>query len=285
MDIHGNSFGVGQQTKIVHQFDNVSTVRFGSDFNGVSDALEANTIVDSQLFDFDTSSPTNTRWVSMRGNSLVNTMTPDASTPPLGDGQLDVDGMNIYTNFIDINGTNGTLAILPVIGGGTTTAFLAGTCGKLPELPYTNLIVDLYVADTTAAAPPEGKIWLASFRDNSAADADTNVGSFKFALPSGLVASGTKVTITVTYSSDTGPTIRSISRAGGQTTLAVTGGTGPIYGIVQASAVTGPYTHIAAQTGAATTFTDGATPQSFYRATGASATGQTSPFSALFTMP
>src|SRR6266566_1819837 len=53
VDIHGKSFGVGTANKIAHSFDNVSTVRFGSDFNGVSDALKANTVADSELFDFD----------------------------------------------------------------------------------------------------------------------------------------------------------------------------------------------------------------------------------------
>ncbi len=285
VDIHGNSFGVGQQTKLVHQFNNTSTVRFGSDFNGVSDALEANTVVDSLLFDFDTSSPTNSRWFSMRGNSLVNTSTPDASTPPLGDGQMEADGLDIYTNFIDVSGTNSTLAILPVIGAGTTTAFLTGACGQPVGAPYTNLMVDLYAADTTPGAVPQGKTWLAGFIDNSPGDMDTNVGSFKFALPSGLVASGAKVTIAVTYSRDTQPKLGAVGRVANQTTLTVTGGSGPIYGILQSSAVTGPYTYIAAQTTSSTTFTDATTPHSFYRAAGASATGQTSPFSTVFTMP
>lgn len=285
MDIHGNSFGVGQQTKLVHHFSNSSWVRFGSDFNGVSDALEANTVVDSLLFDADTGSQTNSHWISVRGNSLVNTATPDGSAPPIGDGQMSADGQDIYTNFIDVSGVNGPLDILPAIGAATTTNFLIGTCGKPLSAPYTRLIVDLYEADTTASAAPQGKKWLASFTDNSAADLNPAVGSFKFALPAGLVASGQSVTIAVTYSRDTQPAIGPVLRSGNLTTLSVTGGTGPIYGILQSSVVTGPYTYIAAQTGPAATFTDNAAPASFYRAAGGSATGQTSPFSALFTLP
>ncbi len=87
MDIHGKSFGVGQATKLVHHFSNSSYVRFGSDFNGVSDALEANKVVDSLLFDVDTGSTVNSHWISARGNSLVNTTTPSGSAPPIGDGQ------------------------------------------------------------------------------------------------------------------------------------------------------------------------------------------------------
>ena len=78
-DIHGNSFGPNQATtKLVHHFNSDSTcaVRFGSDFNGVSDALEGNSVADAQLFDIDSSSTTNSHWVSMRGNSLTNTATP-----------------------------------------------------------------------------------------------------------------------------------------------------------------------------------------------------------------
>ncbi|HXP63364.1 MAG TPA: hypothetical protein VN829_22875, partial [Dongiaceae bacterium] len=227
----------------------------------------------------------NSHWISARGNSLVNTAAPDGSAPPIGDGQTSADGLDIYTNFIDVSGPKGTLDILPVIGAGTTTNFLIGTCGKPLGAPYTRLMVDLYEADTTPSAPPQGKKWLASFTDNSAADLDPAVGSFKFALPAGLAPSGQSVTIAVTYSRDTQPTVGLVQRAGNLTTLTATGGTGPIYGIVQSPVVTGPYTYIAAQTGSSTTFTDSAAPASFYRAVGGSATGQTSPFSVLFTMP
>ncbi len=284
VDIHGNSFGVGQLTKIVHHFSTSSQARFGSDFNGVSDALEANTVVDSLLFDCDTGSTTNSHWISVRGNSLVNTTTPTSGAPPIGDGQTSSDGFDIYTNFVDVSGANGTLDIIPAIGGGTTTNFLIGTCGKPLGAPYTRLIVDLYEADATSGAPPQGKKWLASFTDNSAADLNRAVGSFKFALPAGLVASGEMVTIAVTYSSDTQPILGPIRRDGNQTTLTVTGGTGLTYGLFESPVVAGPYAYIGAQTGSSATFTD-LNPTSFYRAAGGSATGQTSPFSGLFTMP
>jgi hypothetical protein len=285
VDIHGKSFGVGAANKIAHSFDNVSTVRFGSDFNGVSDALEGNTVADSLLFDFDTSSPTNTRWISMRGNSLTNTATPDGSRPPLGDGQATADGLDVYTNFIDVSGINGTLDIIPVIGAATTTSSLTGTCGKPLGAPYTRLIVDLYQADPDPAAVPQGMKWLGSFTDNSAADSNPAVGAFTFNIAGLGIAHGTKVTIAVTYSRDTQPTIGAIGRTGNQTTLNVTGGTGPIYGIQNSSTVNGPYTFVAAALGGSAAFTDNNSPASFYRATGASATGQTSPFSNVFTIP
>ena len=283
VDVSGKSFGVGQQTKIVHHFNNGAIVRFGSDFNGVSDDLEGNTVVDSMLFDLDTGSTTNTHWISARGNSFVNTTTPNGSTPPIGDGQSSINGLDIFTNFVDVSGPNGTLAIIPVIGGVTTTGFLVGTCGKPAGAPFTRLVVDLYEADTTSGAPPQGKKWLASFIDNSPEDLDTNVGSFKFALPAGLVSSGTKITMAVTYSGDPQPVL-GLQRAGGQTTLDITGATGSTFRILQSPVVAGPYSSIAIVNGTSTTFTDTAN-SSFYKVTSGSASGQTSPFSALFTVP
>ena len=284
MDIHGKSFGVGQQTKLVHHFNNSSFVRFGSDFNGVSDDLEGNSVVDSLLFDMDTGSTTNSHWLSARGNSLVNTTTPDSSTPPIGDGQASADGLDIYNNFIDTSSGNGTADIIPLIDTNTTKAFLVGSCGKPLGPPYNRLVVDLYEADTTANSPSQGKKWLASLTDNSPADLDTNVAAFKFALPTGLVASGTQVTIAVTYSRDTQPVLTKTQRLGTQTTITVTNSTGTIFGLTKSATVAGPYTYVAAQSGTSASFTDNAA-SSFYKASGPSATGPTSPFSDRFTIP
>jgi hypothetical protein len=284
MDIHGKSFGVGQQTLLVDTFNNSSFVRFGSDFNGVSDDLEGNKVVDSLLFMMKTGSTTNAHWLSARGNSLVNTTTPDSSTPPIGDGQASGDGLDIYNNFIDTSTGNGTADIIPLIDTNTTKAFLVGSCGKPLGPPYNRLVVDLYEADTTANSPAQGKKWLASFTDNSPTDLDTNVAAFKFALPTGLVASGTQVTIAVTYSSDTQPVLTKTKRIGTQTTITVTNSTGGVFGITKSATVAGTYTFVAAQSGTSASFTDNA-PLSFYKASGPSATGPTSPFSDRFAIP
>jgi hypothetical protein len=284
VDIHGKSFGVGQLSKIAHHFNNSSYVRFGSDFNGVSDALEANTVMDTLLFDVDSGSTTNSHWISARGNSLINTATPSGSTPPIGDGQASSDGMDLYANFIDTTSGNGTLEIIPAIDTNSTTQFLIGTCGKPVGPPYTRLIIDLYEADTTPNALPQGKKWLASFRDNSVTDLDTNVASFKFALPTSLVASGKPVTITATYSKDTEPNITAVHRVGSQTTMAITNSNDETFGIWRAAAVSGPYNFIAAQNGNSATFADNS-QISFYRATAGASTGPTSPFAAVFTIP
>jgi hypothetical protein len=282
LDIHGNTFGIIYNYKLIHNFDNNATVRFGSDFNGVSDGLEANTVVNvsdgtNELFDYSSDSSTNTTWFSMRGNSLVNTMSTSGTTPPLGNGSDPSDGQDWYDNFINI--TN----VTPVINTNSTATTLMGTCGTAIGAPFTNLIADLYLSDPLgdAAGIPQGKTWLAAFALSPAAAA---AGTFSFDISS-LGLSGKSVTLTVTYISNSPPSIGAISRTGDQTTLTVTGGTGPIYGIKQSSIVTGPYTYIAAQTGGSTTFTDDAATASFYVAQGASASGQTSPFATSFLIP
>jgi hypothetical protein len=291
VDINGKPFGAEPNAnELVDALGPQSTCRFGSDFNGVSDALEANVVTNSPLFAKNDPSTLRSTWVSMRGNSLQNTTSQLGSRPPIGDGQAVGDGLNVYDDFIDISGAGGTLDIIPVIGAGTVTTTLTGTCGKPASgSPYTRLIVDLYEADTTSGAEPQGKKWLATYTDNSAIDANPTVGAFNFSTAGLGLVSGTKVTIAVTYSRDTQPTISLVSRSGNQTTLSVTGGTGPgpevIYSIQTSSSVLGPYVYTAAVLGGVVTFTDNNNPNSFYRATGPAATGQTSPFSDVYTIP
>lgn len=289
-DINGKSLEAGQvnsANKVVHHFNNdtTSTVRFGSDFNGVSDALEGNLVVDSVLFDWDTGSTTSSHWVSMRGNSLVNTTTPAFSRPPIGDGQASGDGLDTYANFIDVTGVNGTLDIIPVIGAGTTTSSLTGTCGKRAAL-IMRVVLDLYAADTTAGAPPQGKTWLGRFAENSAADSNPAEGAFTFDITSLGIAHGTQVTIAATYIMD-GPTISAVSHNGGNTTLTISGGMPP-YDILGASTVTGPYPIVATAPGTTVTFAD-PHGMSFYQVVWhpqiTSGSGQTSPFSDVYTMP
>ncbi len=239
-DIHGKSFGPlqGAVNKVVTGFTTDSTceVRFGSDFNGVSDALEANTVADITLFDWPTGSKTNSNWISMRGNSLTNTMdtsgsTGPASRPPIGDGQTEVDGMDTYTNFINVSG--GVTNIIPVIVAGTTATSLSGTCGKPLAAPYTNLVVDLYVADPNSTHPPQGMTWKGSFIDNSAADSNPAVGAFTFSTAGLGLSSGTKITITVSYVRETRPTISSVTRSGTQSTVKISNPGTATYGIAR----------------------------------------------------
>ena len=87
------------------QWHNVATFRFGSDFNGVSDALEGNLAINELLFAYDNTWPTRQAWVSMRGNSLSNCLANSATgRPPLGDGSSSFEGQNTYAQFMDVNG-------------------------------------------------------------------------------------------------------------------------------------------------------------------------------------
>ena len=283
-DIHGNSLGANLGG-ILNKAVNTTTLRFGSDFNGVSDALEGNLVFNELLFLFDSSWPTDRAWVSMRGNSMVNCLSSSGSRPPLGDGQAVGDGLNVYANFIDTSGAGGTFDIIPVIGADTTTTSLTGTCGKRLAR-YMRVVVDLYQADTSPGAPPQGSKWLGRFMENSAADSNPAEGAFTFNTAALGIAHGTAITIAVTYIID-GPTIKSVSRSGSNTTLTISGGTPP-YDILGASSVTGPFPIVATATGATATFAAPAS-MSFYQVVYhpqiSSGSGQTSPFSEVFTIP
>lgn len=248
--------------------------RFGSNFDGLNDALEANTVYDSLGFAGSKAAPDNNAWILMRGNSLVNNfpMPADEAT-----------GASLYDKFIDTTGPN---AITPVISA-ATTASLTGTCG-LPLAGVAQVVVDVYVADPEgdALSIPQGKTYLGSFTDNSAADSNPAVGAFTFNIASLGVNSGTKLTINANYlKADTGPTIASIARSGGNTTLTFGGGSAP-YTITRSSAVDGLYTSFFTASGSPAVFADAA-GMSFYRVGSMSgnAGGQTSPFAVSATVP
>lgn len=288
VDIHGNSFNVGKLTRIIHHLNTAATcqLRFGSDFNGVSDALEANTVVDSLLFDLDNAPAPNSHWVCMRGNSLVNSSTPLGTTPPVGDGQLlGGDGEPLYSAFIDISGPNGTLDIIPTIGAGTSTTTLMGTCGKRLT-PDIRVVLDLYEADTTPSVPAQGKRWLGRFAENSAADSNPTEGAYTFDITSLGIAHGTAITLTATYIVDP-PVAVLASHVGGNTTLRITGGAPP-YDIYGATTITGSYALVASTASNTATFA-APTNMSFYKIVYhpqmTSGVGQTSPFAAVYTMP
>jgi hypothetical protein len=148
------------------------------------------------------------------------------------------------------------------------------------------VVLDLYQADTTSGAPPQGKTWLGRFAENSAADSNPAEGAFTFNIASLGIAHGTQVTIAATYIID-GPTICSVSHNGGNTTLTISGGTPP-YDILGASTVTGPYPIVATAPANTVTFADPHS-MSFFKVVWhpqiTSGSGQTSPFSDVYTMP
>ena len=276
-DINGKSLGAGQVNSnnvVVHKFNTASTcqVRFGSDFNGVSDALEGNVVVNSVLFHATGNSLTNAHWISMRGNSISGSQSQYGGRPPLGDGSPE--GLDVYQQFIDLS----VGAVIPVISGTSTATSLSGTCGVPLSAPYTNMVVDLYEADANATQP-QGKRWIASFADNSAA------GAFTFSTAGLGLTSGMKVTLTVTYNSDTRPKIASVSRNGSQSTVKISNPGNGTFGIQKSTAVnSASWSTVMGAVGGTANFSD-ASPMSFYRAQAPTATGQTSPFSDVYTIP
>ncbi len=250
--------------------------RFGSNFDGLNDALEGNTVYDTLGFTGSKAAPDNNAWILMRGNSLINNV-----ALPM-DETL---GLSTFDKFIDTTGAN---PITPAISA-VTTASLSGTCG-LPLPGVAQVVVDIYVADPEGDAQtiptPQGKTYLGSFADNGAADSNPAVGAFTFNIASLGLSSGTKITITANYLKATGgPTLTSIARSGGSTTLSFGGGTGP-YNILRSSTVNGTYTSFASAPSSPALFADPA-PMSFYRVGGAggSGGGQTSPFAASVAVP
>ena len=237
-----------------------SDIRIGSDFDGVSDAIEANLIYnlgcqdpqscspDTRAFiDFDNSNNDNNgadaARIILRGNSLVN----NATGILMQDQNITV---ATYYSTILADSTNRFATTL------TTNA--AGTQLQVALPPpntndYPTVIVDFYALDD--AAPTnfvQGKTYLGSVIDGSAADRDPAPDSVAFDVANLAVTGATAVTALVTYSRDAGPVTRSgravtalfsnpvtikpvaaplnisaFSYTGGIVTFTVTGGTPP----------------------------------------------------------
>jgi len=112
------------------------------------------------------------------------------------------------------------------------------------------------------------------------------VGAFTFNIANLGVYAGTKLTLTANYLKvGAAPSISSITRGGGNTTLAFTGGSGP-FSILRSSTVDGAYSSFATAAASPAVFADAA-EVSFYRvgAPGGVTGGQTSPFAVSFAVP
>ncbi|MGA2660359.1 MAG: hypothetical protein ABSH34_22910 [Verrucomicrobiota bacterium] len=230
-------------------------VRFGSDFNGVSDGLEANIVYNNNVFStvypapagstapslfqgMNSSSVTTDAWVSVRGNVFVNnfpTFNPDDSS-----ASHFVDWWSNYVAYA-VATPDATNAI-PTLSATSTVSKLIGTFGGTTTNGYTNLVLDLYLPD------PEGQtngaqFDLPSFGGNGSSSSGwgfvqgkTYLGSYVIPNPasgafsldiSGLgLAHKTAVTAAITYSAFPRPIITSITRSGTNTTLVWTGSNG-----------------------------------------------------------
>jgi len=229
--IAGNWFGVAVdgQTRftntatIVDDFGGQATVQFGSDFDGISDALEGNTVFNNNPFsllfpDPPTSSEpeffalsTGAR-VSFRGNKLINNG-PVPFTYADGSGNKQVPFTQYEGPYMDTSSN-----LIPVLD--LTNSIYPHLKGFFPVGldPYTNIFIDVYQLDpegwnngklfqySELGFPgetngfPQGSKYLASFTV-------TNSGVFDLNLTGIDVGSGT-LTVTANYSADPAGTHR-----------------------------------------------------------------------------
>ena len=272
-----NSFTIGS-----FSMDQGTQIRFGTDGNGVSDGLEANTVYNNNVFAdlyqnppglafaagsmfevLGSSGVKTDAWLSVRGNVMVNnfpTANPDHSS-----GNHYFDWWQTY-----VADTNQTI---PVLSASSTISTLIGTCGAPNTNGYNSLIVDVYTPDPEgqingaqfdleffggASGPGfvQGKRYLGSFLDNGPYDSNPAVGAFSLNISGLGLAHGTQVTAAVTYSSFARPRLTSISHSAGTTTLAWTGDNGgPFssltaggpssgFGVQRATSLNGPWTTV-----------------------------------------
>lgn len=217
--IAGNYFGLAvdgvtrwpNAVPVLNAAGGSARYRFGSDFDGVSDELEANVCYNNfpqdQLFPsggegfFDELSTGGS--VSARGNVLVNNYPFPVS--PLRDGGAF--WQNYYAKaLVDV-----TAGVQPTLSDQTTLTRLIGTVPRANTAEYPTTIIDLYAADPEGIAfgqsvgIPElpngyvqGKAYIASFVEGSAADLDPDPGEFEFDLR-GVEVRGRLLTITANY--------------------------------------------------------------------------------------
>jgi len=217
--VSGNRFGIGvngarwdNSQLIWDSIANNTQVQFGTDFDGVSDALEANVIYNN--YPPATVSPATYppmfvvsagSVLSLRGNTLVNNYTPPVD-PLASSGDLIT---NYYARILaDTNSS-----FVPVLSTNSTVSRLIGTV-PLPGTNYPVVLVDVYVPDPEgitngiAAGIPElpdgyiqGRTYLGTFVADGAGDLDPAAGAFEFDISSLGVPLNTPLTIAATYSS------------------------------------------------------------------------------------
>ena len=232
--ITGNYYGVGvdgttrftNSINIVDNFKNTATARFGSDFDGVSDAIEGNVIYMNNPFSVLFPTPVGSGGppsfsqydsgakVSLRGNKMVNNnLAPFSFANGIGGFLI------AFTNYeapnMSIEGD-----IIPGLSTNSTVADIIGACALTNGGPLSNIIVDLYILDpegwnngklfalselsdqsTYTNGFPQGKTYLGSFLDNGPLDRNPAVGRFNFNAGALGISSGTEVTVTANYSS------------------------------------------------------------------------------------
>ncbi len=249
-----------------------ASYRFGSDFNGVSDTLEGNVVANNwpaQLFADTPPEPQSmnffdeldvTSIASVRGNVLIDNFSAPAS-PLRQFGGEDGGFLTVYmAKVLD----NPDLGITPIIDTNSTTALLIGNY-PLPNSTFTNVMIDLYIADpeglTNGLALSggvltngfvQGKQYLKSFNPAASPAASPVAGKFNLDISGLSLTNGTLITLTANYSqaapgatndialtssfsdpfallggTTSGIKISSITNQNGNLVLTWTGGSGP----------------------------------------------------------
>lgn len=308
----GNYVGVGidGQTTVANAASllalrRLSDIQIGSDFDGVSDELEANRIygLGGEFIHFHRNNGeaggTVAARVSLRGNSLVNNLAPiplDTNTDP----NLDFNIVLLYSSVL----LNSRTDFRPVLSTAESTA--TRLVGRIPlaktaEFPVAT--VDLYLADPDgltsglAAGNPDGwvqgKSYLASFVEGAAADLDSEPGKFAFDLTALQLSGDATLVITANYSRDpagthhgrtvtsifsnpvvvsTGPqiplTIGSIVRNGSTVTINWSGGKPPFQLQKRASLTGGDWQDVGAPTSSTSASDVLSGDSAFYRVRG-----------------
>jgi len=225
--IAGNYVGVGVDgrtfftnvTRLINGLGNGSSVQIGSDFDGVSDDVEANVIANNHPFDVffpdpyyggvtppDFAGLDAGECASLRGNVLINNNSPPFSYADNTGFKLEA-FTNYCARYMDTN-----VPVVPMLNATSIYPRLKGTFA-VGIAPYTNIIIDLYQAD------PEG--WANGRRFNLLEMTDywsytngfaqglkylgsrvvPNTGSFDLDV-SGLDMGLSGLTVTVNYSAD-----------------------------------------------------------------------------------
>ena len=225
--IAGNYIGIGIDGKtqftngvqVINGAGENATYRIGSNFDGLSDALEGNLIANNfpasvfpasalaarseLLHFFDELSPTSR--VLFRGNSLINNFPFPAS--PSGEGRQFMS--DYYGSFL----ASTSQGVFPKLSTNTTSSRLIGSF-PVATSDVSVVVIDLYQVDEVgrtngiAAKIPElpngfvqGFRYLGSFTDGATNDFNPAPCQFDFDLSGVDLAGATNLTITVTYSS------------------------------------------------------------------------------------
>lgn len=210
--IAGNYFGVGidgvtaaplpstMLPDLLEYPANNSSIRLGSNGDGVSDSLEGNLIVNvpgSRCIVAGVSIPMVARLNRMRNNTC--------QAVPFGSAENG--GYNSYYAKCLNNSSAGAAPVLRRLDGGKLTGSFSAA-----NATYPNTIIDVYLVDPAALA--RTNYWpkplvhplslLGSYSDNGPGDLDATPNQFSFDLSSFGLTDATYVAVAVTYSQDAG---------------------------------------------------------------------------------